>query len=95
MRALFERFTIDMTLDQARSASHPGPCDREVDALLKTRSIFTQLLKLNSNAVVAELEEYGAWSPEELTHYHDNLRRLVWLAACNIVEEFESLGRTA
>ena len=35
MKAHFERFTIDLTKDQAASASHPGDCDADVKALLR------------------------------------------------------------
>jgi hypothetical protein len=31
MHAYFNRFTLQLTCDQARSASHPGPCDSDVE----------------------------------------------------------------
>jgi len=87
MWASFNRFEIKMTLKQAQSASHPGPCDADVAALLKDRKILRQIHKLNTIAMRDELREYGAWNDDELSDFDANAARIVWIAACNIAEE--------
>ena len=81
-QALFNRFTIDMTLEQARGASHQGQCDEDVAALAQELN-----LSLDPEKVKAELREYGAWDAEELADEEQNLLRIVWIAASDIVEE--------
>lgn len=85
--ATFERFEIAMTLEQAQSAAHQGPCDDDVMALSKHWFIAQQLAALDPEKLRAELKGWGAWDAEELADHEDNLQRIVWLAACNISEE--------
>lgn len=87
MFASFNRFTIEMTRQQAASASHHGSCDASVAALLKNRRIAHQLLSIEPDRIRAELSEYGCWDSEELDNHQDNLARIVWIAAGNIVDE--------
>ena len=86
MYALFERFELAMTLDDARSPSHQGQCDDDVRALSEVPGIRQQLDALDPEKVRAELKEYGAWDAEDLADHEQNLQRVLWLAACNIVE---------
>lgn len=90
MWASFNRFEIQMTLAQAESASHPGPCDRDVEDLIRIPAIARQLRKLDPATLADELREYGAWSDEELSDHAENCLRIVWIAAGNIVEEHRS-----
>lgn len=85
--AFFERFSLEMTLDQARSASHPGPCNDDVETLLHDPEIRGQLFRIPENDLKAELAEYGAWTNEELNNTPENWARIVWIAAGNITEE--------
>jgi hypothetical protein len=87
MLALFNRFELEMTRAQAESASHPGQCDDDVAALVKHPKIARQLRKLDRDKLRAELKEYGAWDDEQLADDAQNLQRIVWIAAGNIVEE--------
>lgn len=82
--AFFNRFTIEMTENQARAASHAGQCDDDVAALEPV--IAPQLDAIGPEAIRAELAEYGAWDSHELSHDTDNRLRIVWIAACNIRE---------
>ena len=93
MYATFNRFELQMTLDQARSASHVGRCDDDVAELVKTPAIARQLRKINPDSIRAELAEYGAWDAAELSNDADNLQRIVWCAACNISEEYAQRKR--
>ena len=86
MTAYFERFQITMTRAQAKGASHPGPCDDDIDFLLKMPSIKRQLAKIPDDVLASELREYGAWLDDDLADRELNEARIVWIAACNITE---------
>jgi hypothetical protein len=86
MQAHFERFTIIMTKRQAESASHPGPCDADVQVLLSDKRIRRQLGKISDTDLADELRRYGAWDEEQLSSRRDNEERIVWIAAGDIVE---------
>lgn len=75
-----------MTLAQAQSATHPGPCDSDVLALSRHRKIRRQLERIDPEALRKELREYGAWDDEELADHEQNLQRILWIAAGDIVE---------
>ena len=86
MRAYFERFTLQMTKRQAESASHPGPCDADVQILLNDKRIRRQLREISDTDLVNELRRYGAWDDKQLSSRQDNEERIVWIAAGDIVE---------
>ena len=93
MIAQFNRFEIVMTKKQAEACSHPGPCDADVAALIKTPAMARQLRRIDTAAIVAELKEYGAWDDKELRDGPANDRRIVWIAAGNIMDEIYTKGR--
>ena len=65
---------------------HPGPCDAEVSAGSEVPYISEQLAKLDPEDLRQELEQYGAWDAEELANHAQNLQRILWIAAWDIVE---------
>jgi hypothetical protein len=77
---------IQMTLAQAQSASHQGQCDADVMALSLHRKIRPQLERISPQALRDELREYGAWDDKELADHAQNLQRILWIAAGDIVE---------
>src|SRR5208282_47745 len=77
---------LQMTLDQARSASHSGSCDADVLELSKDAYIAAQLEKIKRGDLRYELKEYGAWDDKELSDHDQNLQRILWLAAGDIVD---------
>ena len=84
---------FQMTLEQAQSASHSGQCDDDVEYLV-TGALKGRLKKLKPDVLARELAEYGAWDDEQLKDHAENLRRIVWIAASDIVEQnFEKKGR--
>ncbi len=87
MIAYFDRFHLTMTRDQARTASHQGKCDDDVEALANVPKIRRQLARIPDADLVAELKEYGAWDAEELQDRTANEHRILWIAAGNINEE--------
>jgi len=87
MFASFNRFELQMTMAEAKGASHQGQCDEDVAALLATSKIRRQFAKIDPNAIRAELADYGAWDDEQLGDDAKNQLRILWIAAGNIVEE--------
>ena len=81
------RIELRMTLEQASSASHRGQCDDDVEALSREPEIAAQLAAIKPEDLRAELAEYGAWDADELADHEQNLQRILWLAAVDIVEE--------
>ena len=81
------RIELQMTMEQAESASHSGDCDEDTRGLSKVPAIAEQLAKIDSSILSAELKEYGAWDTEELADHDQNLQRILWLAACDITEQ--------
>ena len=88
MYAIFNRFELRMTRDQAESASHSGQCDADVEALLLDPEIKKQLDALDALKIREELREYGAWGDTELTDESANRMRIVWIAAGNITDGY-------
>ena len=86
MYATFNRFELRLTKNQARSGSHQGPCDEDIEWLRREPAIARQLDKLTPATVADELREYGAWDDEELADHDENLSRVLWLACGDIVE---------
>lgn len=86
MFATFNRFELEMTMRQAQGASHPGPCDADVEELCRAPGIRRQLDKIPADKIREELREYGAWDDSELADNEANRRRIVWIAAGDIVE---------
>jgi len=88
--ALFDRFELRLTLGDALSASHSGPCDSDVAELLEKPYIVKQLDKIPDSDLAAELRSYGAWDDTELSNRQENNARIVWVAAGDIRENKES-----
>ena len=93
MYALMDDFEIEMTKNQALSASHPGDCEDEVQELLLDRKIVRQLDKIGPDKIRAYLLSTGGWEEDELTDDARNRVRIVWLAACDIVDEIHERNR--
>ena len=52
----------------------------------ENRKIRAQLERIDPEALRKELRECGAWSDEELADHKQNLQRILWIAAGDIVE---------
>lgn len=81
------RIELKLTKSQARRASHPGPCDRDVLELSRVPEIRRQLAKIDPETLRQELKEYGAWDADDLADHDQNLQRILWIAAGDITEE--------
>lgn len=79
---------ISMTLEQAESVSVGGQdATPAVDELIEDPEIAEQLSNIDDETLRKELAEYGAWDDEELEVKSDNQKRLLWIAANDLVEE--------
>jgi len=81
--ATFNRFEFELPLDAVYDCSHGGDVTADVTDWVKR----IDLSHISNEALAEELEEYGAWSTEELSNRADNEMRILWLGACNISEE--------
>lgn len=80
------RLELQLTLAQARSASHSGRCDDDVRALSQAPDIAEQIQQWKPEDVRRELEGYGAWDAAELADHDQNLQRALWCAANDVME---------
>lgn len=81
---------IEMTLDQALSGSHQGDCAEDVSELVKVPEIAAQLDAIGPDTLRAAMKECGAWDTDELSDDDANRNRAVWLAACDIRENYRN-----
>lgn len=86
------RLEMQMTLEQARSASHRGQCDADVLALSRVPEIAAQLAAFDPALVRKDLKGYFAWNDADLADHEQNLQRLLWLAAGDISEEARNVS---
>lgn len=86
------RIEFQMTLEQAQSVSHTGPCDVDVKALSEMDDIKTIIETLSPETVREVVGEmFGDATEEELNNDEMNIERLLWMAGCDIAErEFEN-----
>lgn len=84
MIAQFNRFEIEMTKAVAASCSHQGSCDDDVEYY--SGKIRRNKKRVTPENLRAELEDYGAWDDDELADDAANWRRIIWIAAGDIIE---------
>ena len=64
-----------------------GQNDTYVEDVVRLPRVKKQLDKLDPDLVRGVLREYGAWDKNELRDHVRNLRRLVWVALWDCMEE--------
>jgi hypothetical protein len=87
MFAHFDRFSIELTKNEANMGSHQGQCDNDVAHLLTYPKVKRQLAKIPDDVLARALKEYGAWDETELKDREANNARIIWIACGNILEE--------
>jgi hypothetical protein len=94
--ALFDRFELSMTQEQAEACCLPRvDAIPVVERLLVGRllgsneGLNTQLDRIGAGTIRDELAEYGAWDDDELMNDAENRARIVWIAAGNIWDEVQ------
>jgi len=75
---------VSLTLDDARSGSHQGQCDDDIEALLRVPYIAVQVADWDPVDLARELGEYSDW---DTTDHEKNLARMLWIACGDIAEE--------
>jgi hypothetical protein len=81
------RIEFLLSLEQAESISHSGPCDMDVRALGELSSIRAITDKLDPETVRTVVNEmFADITEEELKDDDDNIERLLWIAGCDIAE---------
>ena len=81
------RIEFQMSLEQAQSVCHPGPCDADVKVLSQMDDIKAITDELDPETVRLVVSEYYAdITDEELQDDEMNIQRLLWIAGCEIDE---------
>lgn len=80
------RIELKLSLEDAHTGYHQGHCDADIRALSEDDSIASQLAALDPAIVAQELQGYGAWDEVELADHEQNLQRLLWIAAGDLVD---------
>ncbi len=85
------RIELSMSVEQAEMVPLSGQADDNVLALSQEPEIKAQIDKIKPELLVECLSEYGAWDTEELKDHEQNIQRILWLAACDIQEEDDTI----
>lgn len=88
--AFFDRFTLELTRDDAFYGCHPGDCSESIETLRTAKYIAAQLDVLDDAAIRDELASYGAWNELELSDPDANLSRILWLACGQIFDDCQA-----
>jgi len=83
------RITLELSIARAKACLHSGPCDNDVMCHAQASEIKCQLDSIDNDTLISELEEYGAWTKEELQaeDRQDNLERLLWIACGDVMDD--------
>lgn len=80
---------IELSPEIAAKCSHMGDCEQDVIEAMQLPEVQQELNRINPDQLRKELKEYGAWDEEQRADHHENLIRILWLAACSITESEE------
>jgi hypothetical protein len=83
------RIELNITLNNAKKASHSGECEMDVIALSEKVSIKKQTKLIDKDVLISVLSEYGAWDQSELKDHQQNIIRLLWLACGDLVDDYD------
>lgn len=84
------KIELNVDIDLAKTCSHPGDCESDVRILIQNPAIKDQLDNVDPDTLRDTLTEYGAWDDAELQDHGMNLVRILWVACCDLVEEYEN-----
>jgi hypothetical protein len=84
------KIELNVDIDLAKTCSHPGDCESDVRILMQNPAIKDQLENVDPDTLRDTLTEYGAWNVDELQDHGMNLVRILWVACCDLVEEYEN-----
>lgn len=81
------RIELEIEIADAQQCTHSGRCDDDVQEISQKEYIAAQLAQVDPATLRDELREYGSWEDDELSDHDQNLQRLIWLAAGDLVDE--------
>jgi hypothetical protein len=77
---------ITLKDEDIEAIAQPGSNDVAVQEAINIPYIKKQLDSMDSEALAKELDEYGAWSEEQLDDHEENKKRILWIAAHNAAD---------
>ena len=80
---------LEFSQDEYESVPNSGPADDAVAELAAKQNIVEEFAKYSDENISECLEEYGAWTTEELKDRRANIERLIWIACLDLREESE------
>lgn len=78
---------IQLPTEVVDSIAQSGDNLPAIQEAMKLPEVKKELNGLTPKDLIRELDEYGAWTEEELKNHDDNLERILWIACHNIKEE--------
>lgn len=78
---------LNITKKDAHIGHHTGLCDQDIEYLLTKPYIRRQMEKINTLTLRKVLYQYGSWDTQECSEDTQNLRRILWIACGDIVDE--------
>lgn len=78
--------SITLPLDIVKNCSHSGQCDDDVKRSLELPEVKAEMSEIDPIQLKKELGEYGAWNEDELSNHQDNIERILWIAAGDIMD---------
>lgn len=88
MWCTFDYFEFEMSEEQARFCGLSGDSTEAVKSIWKEINLDS----ISDEDLKKELRQYGAWSDEELQNRQENEMRIIWIGACNSLEEIAEEG---
>jgi len=79
--------SITLSIEVANSCGHGGDCTNDVKECMQLPEIKAEFAEIDPKQLIKELEQYGGWDEKDLQNHNDNLERILWLAASEILEE--------
>lgn len=78
--------SIELPEDVIDACHHSGDCTEDCMRCMELPEIKAELAEIDPEQLRKELREYGAWDEDQLQDHHENLLRILWIAAGNIQE---------
>lgn len=81
--------SIELPEDVAHHCSHS---DEDVERALELPEVKAEMAEIDKEDLKKELAEYGVWTDEQLNDHSENIKRILWIAAGNIMDELKSVS---
>ena len=81
------RISLSIEREDAVTCAHPGPNDGDIEDLLQKPYIQEQVAGWSPEDLRATLKDFGAWDEQELQDHEANVRRMLWSACWDIIDD--------